>query len=226
MALIARYGGRWFRELGAPAQPGSALVTLSGPVAHPGVYEIEVGSSLSSLIEACGGATSRLRGVLLGGYAGTFVGAERLGALALSNEHLASHGASLGAGVVALLSEEACPVAETVRLGQWLAGQSTGQCGPCVHGLQSLADALAGLAGGERQGQRIEHLAALTAGRGACGHPDGSVRVLLSAIEAFGEDFVDHAAHGHCEACARPPELPMPHRPVSDVPARRRQTGS
>jgi NADH:ubiquinone oxidoreductase subunit F (NADH-binding) len=226
MALIARHGGPWFRELGAPAQPGSALVTLSGPVAHPGVYEIEVGSSLSSLLQAGGGASTRLRGVLLGGYAGAFIGAERIGHLALSDENLASHGARLGAGVVALISEDACPVAETVRLGQWLAGQSTGQCGPCIQGLPSLAEALAGLARGERQGQRIEQLAALSARRGACGHPDGSVNVLLSAIEAFGEDFVDHAAHGHCEACARPPELPLPHRPVSDVPARRRQTGS
>ena len=36
----------WFRELGTPSQPGSTLVTLSGPVAHPGVYEIEHGASL------------------------------------------------------------------------------------------------------------------------------------------------------------------------------------
>lgn len=223
LALIARRGAQWFRELGTPSQPGSALVTLSGPVAHPGVYEIELGSPLSSLIAAAGGAGSRLRGVLLGGYAGAFVGAERLGALALSDEHLAAHGARMGAGVVALISEDACPVAETVRLAHWLAGQSTRQCGPCVHGLAGLADALSGLAAGERQGQRIERLAALTARRGACGHPDGSVNVLMSAIEAFGEDFVEHARRGRCQACSRPPELPLPDRPVISEPARRRQ---
>jgi len=224
LALIARYGAHWFRELGAPAQPGSALVTLSGPVAHPGVYEIELGSSLVSLIEAGGGASSGLRGVLLGGYAGAFVGASRLGSLALSDEHLASHGARLGAGVVALISEDACPVAETVHLARWLADQSTRQCGPCVNGLHALAEALAGLAAGERQGQRIERLAGLTSRRGACGHPDGSVNVLMSAIEAFREEFVDHARRGHCDACAHAPELPFPHRPVSDLPARRRRS--
>ena len=138
VALIARHGAPWFRQLGTPTQPGSALVTLSGPVAHPGVYEIEHGASLSSLIQASGGTTARVRGALLGGYAGAWVGSERLNGVALSNEHLAPHGASLGAGVVLLLSEEACPVAETARVARWLAGQSTRQCGPCVHGLDAL----------------------------------------------------------------------------------------
>jgi NADH:ubiquinone oxidoreductase subunit F (NADH-binding) len=223
LALIARHGARWFRELGAPAQPGSALVTLSGPVANAGGYEIELGSSLTSLIAAGGGLSTDVRGVLLGGYAGCFVGSAALGSLALSNEHLAAHDARLGAGVVALLSEDACPVAETTRLARWLADQSSRQCGPCVHGLDALAEALAGLAAGERQGQRIEQLAALTARRGACGHPDGTINVIMSAIEAFGEEFLDHARNGQCEACARPAELPFPHRPVDDVPARRRQ---
>ena len=72
LGLIARHGADWFRGLGTPDHPGSALVTLSGPVAYPGVYEIEAGASLSSLIEAAGGTTAGLRGVLTGGYAGTW----------------------------------------------------------------------------------------------------------------------------------------------------------
>ncbi|HWX74336.1 MAG TPA: SLBB domain-containing protein, partial [Solirubrobacteraceae bacterium] len=73
LALIARHGPDWFRELGTASQPGSALVTLWGPVAHPGVYEIEYGASLSSLIEAAGGATRAVRAALLGGYAGSWI---------------------------------------------------------------------------------------------------------------------------------------------------------
>jgi len=45
LALIARYGDRWFRGAGLPAAPGSALVTVSGAVRRPGVYEIQPGSS-------------------------------------------------------------------------------------------------------------------------------------------------------------------------------------
>ena len=127
IALIARHGSQWFRQLGTPSQPGSALVTLSGPVAHPGVYEIEHGASLSSLIEAAGGTTARPRAALLGGYAGTWISGELLRGLALSDEHLALHGPRGGGVVVLLRRGRACPgVAETARVGRWLP-QSTRQ---------------------------------------------------------------------------------------------------
>ena len=160
VALIARHGSDWFRGLGTPAQPGSALVTLSGPVAHPGVYEIEHGASLSSLIDAAGGTTAGVRGALLGGYAGAWIAGDLLGGVALSGEHLAPHGASLGAGVVLLLSEDACPVAETARVARWLAAQSTGQCGPCVNGLDALAGTVEEIAAGTAQAQAEQRMRA------------------------------------------------------------------
>jgi NADH:ubiquinone oxidoreductase subunit F (NADH-binding) len=212
IALIARHGSQWFRRLGAATQPGSTLVTLSGPVANPGVYEIEYGCSLSSLLEAAGGTTAGVSAALLGGYAGTWIDGKLLRGLTLSDEHLAPHGASLGAGVVLLLSEEACPVAETARVAQWLAGQSTGQCGPCVNGLGALAATVSEIAGGVAAAgatQRIAHLAALTRRRGACGHPDGTVNFILSALETFAPTFAEHARHGPCDACAHPAELPL-----------------
>lgn len=218
VALIARHGPDWFRQLGTPSQPGSALVTLSGALAHPGVYEIEHGASLVSLIDAAGGMLANPRALLVGGYGGSWIAGEFLRGVALSDEHLAPHGASLGAGVVLLLSEDACPVAETARVAHWMAGQSAGQCGPCVHGLDSIAAAVEEIAGGRAQGnatQRIERLAALVHRRGACGHPDGTARFVTSALNAFAPEFADHARHGHCEGCARPGELPLPvHRPA------------
>jgi NADH:ubiquinone oxidoreductase subunit F (NADH-binding) len=213
LALIARHGAGWFRELGTAGEPGSALVTLCGPVAYPGVYEIEQGSSLSSLIEAAGGATAELRAVLFGGYEGAFVDASLLRGLALSDEHLAPHGASLGAGVVLLLSKEACGVAETARVTRWLAQQSARQCGPCLHGLDALASSIEEVASGAARGkarQRIAYFASLARGRGACSHPDGAVRLVVSALEVFAADFADHAKHGICDACRRPGELPLP----------------
>jgi len=212
VALIARYGSQWFRALGGATQPGSTLVTLSGPVANPGVYEIEYGCSLSSLLEAAGGTTAGIAATLLGGYAGTWIDGKLLRGLTLSDEHLAPHGASLGAGVVLLLSEHACPVAETARVAQWLAGQSTGQCGPCVNGLAALAATVGEIAGGVAEAsatQRVTRLAELVRRRGACGHPDGTVNFVLSALETFAPAFADHARHGPCDACAHPAELPL-----------------
>jgi NADH:ubiquinone oxidoreductase subunit F (NADH-binding) len=217
LALLARYGPDWFRELGTLAQPGSALVTLSGPVAFPGVYELEHGSPLLALLDAAGGATAPLRAVLLGGYAGTWLDASLLRGVALSDEHLAPHGATLGAGVVVLLSADACPVAELARLVRWLASESARQCGPCVFGLDALAcvfeQLVLGDAPGERRGRgaipRIATLAGLVNRRGACSHPDSAARLVASALDVFAEELTDHAHHGPCAACARPSELPL-----------------
>ncbi|HTZ63614.1 MAG TPA: NADH-ubiquinone oxidoreductase-F iron-sulfur binding region domain-containing protein [Solirubrobacteraceae bacterium] len=221
LALIARHGPEWFRQLGTPSQPGSALVTLSGPVSQPGVYEIEHGASLTSLVDAAGGITSPPRALLVGGYGGSWIGGELLPGVVLSDEHLAAHGATLGAGVLALLSADACAVAETARVARWLADQSSGQCGPCVYGLDAIATGVEELASGVRTGaaaQRVTRLAGLVRRRGACGHPDGAARFVTSALETFAPEFSEHAHNGPCEACTRYSELPLP----SPTPARAR----
>jgi NADH-ubiquinone oxidoreductase-F iron-sulfur binding region len=62
----------------------------------------------------------------------------------------------------------------------------------------------------ENAGRRMKRLASLVRGRGACGHPDGATRFVLSALATFAAEFTDHARHGLCEACDRPAELPLP----------------
>jgi NADH:ubiquinone oxidoreductase subunit F (NADH-binding) len=104
-------------------------------------------------------------------------------------------------------------VAETARVTSWLAAQSSGQCGPCVHGLQAIAGAIAQLAAGSASagtGQRIARWSSQASGRGACAHPDGVLSFLTSALDVFAEEFADHARHGPCDACSRPGELPLP----------------
>jgi NADH:ubiquinone oxidoreductase subunit F (NADH-binding) len=94
-----------------------------------------------------------------------------------------------------------------------MATQNARQCGPCVHGLEALASEFAALT--QRRAvaadpQRIAQLAAIVRGRGACGHPDGVSHLALSALETFPEEFLEHARHGACEACAAPARLPLP----------------
>src|SRR6185437_13157018 len=55
LALIARYGDRWFRSAGLPAAPGTMLVTVGGAVRRPGVYEIELGTPVGEAVARAGG---------------------------------------------------------------------------------------------------------------------------------------------------------------------------
>ena len=67
----------------------------------------------------------------------------------------------------------------------WLAEQSARQCGPCIFGLPALADAVRRTARG-RDGNEAQRISDLISGRGACRHPDGAVRMAMSAQEVFG----------------------------------------
>jgi NADH:ubiquinone oxidoreductase subunit F (NADH-binding) len=192
IALIARHGPAWFRELGTPADPGSLLVTVSGAVGAPGVYELEFGTPLGELIEVAGGAEEPLRALLIGGYFGTWVGAERAMSLGLARSELRSVGAALGAGVVVALGESCSGLGESARVIDYLAAQSAGQCGPCVHGLRAIADSVGALAAGTASGaerERVLRWAADIRGRGACHHPDGAVRFVRSALREFGDEI-------------------------------------
>jgi NADH:ubiquinone oxidoreductase subunit F (NADH-binding) len=211
VALIARHGPGWFRELGSAEEAGSVLVTVSGAVAEEGVYEIEPGLGLASLLRAAGGVVGRPRAALIGGYGGNWIGAEHLPALELSERALSQHGATLGAGVVLLLEEGACPISETRDLLGWMALQGAGQCGPCHNGLGAIAREFALAAAGvgsAEPSRRLEHLAARVRARGACGHPDGVSRLLLSALRAFPRELEQHAVHGLCARCRRRSSLP------------------
>jgi NADH:ubiquinone oxidoreductase subunit F (NADH-binding) len=54
--------------------------------------------------------------------------------------------------VIVALGQEACPVAETARVADWFATESAGQCGPCVHGLDAVADTIQRVATGTASG--------------------------------------------------------------------------
>ena len=88
-------------------------------------------------------STRAAQAVLVGGYFGTWVPLASALDAPLSEAGLRPLGASLGARSLTVLPHATCGIAETARLAAYLAGESAGQCGPCVFGLRAIADALA-----------------------------------------------------------------------------------
>jgi NADH:ubiquinone oxidoreductase subunit F (NADH-binding) len=213
VALVARHGARWYREVGTAEQPGTTLVTLVGAVAQPGVYEIEYGSPLRSLLRAGGGCREEIDAFLIGGYAGAWIDGVTAPDAPLSDAGLSRAGARLGTGVIAAVPASGCPVAETARIARWMADQSSGQCGPCVNGLASIADGMAGIVAGSASPDALgdlERWCALSRGRGACAHPDGVAGLIMSTLALFTADLLEHARYGRCEGCERPSVAAVP----------------
>jgi NADH:ubiquinone oxidoreductase subunit F (NADH-binding) len=217
VALIARHGPEWFRAVGMPDAPGTSLVSTSGAVKYPGVYEVELGTPVARILERAG-LVAEVSGVLVGGYGGTWLAPEMIDT-SYAPGPLAAVGSAMGAGVLAAIPAFACGVAETARIVAYMAGESAKQCGPCVFGLPSMAGDLASLARGE--GDRLtlarlrKHLDVVS-GRGACRHPDGVVRLVRSALGVFAADFAEHARHRPCQGSKHRPVLSVP-RPADDA---------
>jgi NADH:ubiquinone oxidoreductase subunit F (NADH-binding) len=214
LALIARHGPAWFRELGTRDEPGSALVTLSGAVRRPGVYEVPLGLPLRDLVAEAGGVTQSPRALLVGGYFGTWLDAGTALDCDLSEASLGDAGAMLGARVVVVLPEGSCALAEVARVSRFLAAESAGQCGPCVHGLDAIAHAMEALVRTESfDGEfRIRRWLGQIDGRGGCRHPDGAARFIRSALDVFADEVARHMRGERC-----------PGHDLQLLPVRRRQ---
>ena len=188
-------------------------MTISGAVAQPGVVEIDVGSPLTTVVQAAGGLSDQVGAILVGGYFGAWLPASALASVTLSNEGLRPYGASLGCGAVHLLPSSACGVLESARVLDWFEYESAGQCGPCVHGLGAIAGgmktmALSGRADPSvlrRWADEVEH-------RGACAMPDGAARFVRSALHVFEAHVEEHRRGQPCAAAQRGGLLPLPSR--------------
>jgi NADH:ubiquinone oxidoreductase subunit F (NADH-binding) len=226
IALIARYGSGWFREAGRGNAAGTVLTTVSGAVAQPGVYEIEAGSGVGEVL-ATAGADVSAQAVLIGGYFGTWHEIAEVAGLPFTIAGLRAAGGAPGAGVLYVLSPAACGLAEAARILRYLASQSAQQCGPCMFGLPAIADDLSQLASARPEGDplgRMQRRFGQIAGRGACRHPDGAVRMAASALRAFAADGDAHARRRTCLVSERarqrrdqfqPAQMPVP-RPVAE----------
>jgi NADH:ubiquinone oxidoreductase subunit F (NADH-binding) len=200
LALIVRYGADWFRRAGTADEPGTFLATLTGPVRTPGVYELPYGVRVGDVIAAAGGATEPLQALLVGGYHGAWVPARP--DVEISRAGLAPYDASPGAGIVVPLAARSCGLVATAHVVTYLAGQRAGQCGPCVNGLPRLADTFTALAHCRSYPDlvsQVDRLSRLVVGRGACKHPDGTVRLIRSSLRTFAPEVSAHLA-GWCTA--------------------------
>jgi NADH-quinone oxidoreductase subunit F len=170
------------------------LFCLSGAVARPGVYEVELGLTLGELIDIAGGLSegSRLQAVLLGGAAGRFVSPDALD-LVLTHEAVREAGLSLGSGVVMVLDQTVDLVDQIRRIAAFFRDESCGQCVPCRVGTVRQEEAIERLAAGIRDGQLelLEDIGKVMTEASICGlgqTAHGAIESAIVTLGVFGND--------------------------------------
>lgn len=193
VGLLVLGGAASYRRLGTPVEPGSTLLTLSRPGRPPEVHEVGFGTPWSEVLRPLRPREE----ILVGGFHGAWTRWETLCSKTVSPAGMITAGTPLGAGVVHVPGASTCPLAFTSAIVDYLAAQTARRCGPCFNGLPALAVELRAATQGRDTAARIEQLARLIARRGACAHPDGTVRLVHSALQVLEDEVAAHR-QGRC----------------------------
>lgn len=185
VAALFRLGPDRIRSLGTPDCPGTALFTVTGGVANPGVYEVPFGTPLAQLLALAGAPPSEeMLMVLPGGLGSGPLRPDELD-VPLTYEDLAAVGTTVGTSAVIVFRKADAGLLEVAQGNvSLLAEASCGQCRGCKEGHMLLAEAL-------KKADRTEARKAaelLLYGRGNCALPTGTARFALRALQRFAGD--------------------------------------
>ncbi|NET73091.1 MAG: NADH-quinone oxidoreductase subunit E, partial [Sphaerospermopsis sp. SIO1G2] len=137
MLAALKMGSDAWRALGTEKSPGTKLFCLSGNISKPGTYEVPFGLTINELINMAGGIPNNkaIKGVLMGGAAGVFVGPDKLD-VPLTYEDARENSFPLGSGVIMVFDEDADIGEALYQLSRFFAHESCGKCFPCQLGTQ------------------------------------------------------------------------------------------
>ncbi len=190
--LIINRGADWFRGIGSDGSAGPKLVSVSGHVGQPGVYEIAPGMTLRHFLDqVCGGVSGELQAVLMGGAAGTFLLPEEID-VKLTFEDLRAAGSTFGSGAIMVFNTTADLGDLLLRLGRFFQHESCGKCFPCQLGTQRQVEILERL-NAPRKGdrERLLDVGMTMTEASLCGLGHTAGIAVMSAIEKFPYLFID-----------------------------------
>ena len=187
---IVAKGADWFKAFGTAESAGPKLVSVSGHVGRPGVYEIEPGITLRHFLdEVCGGVQDDLQAVLMGGAAGTFLLPDEID-VPLTFEDLRAAGSTFGSGAIMVFNHTVDLRDVLKRLGRFFQHESCGKCFPCQLGTQRQVEILerldAPLAG---DAQRLLDVGMTMTEASICGLGHTAGMAVMSAMEKFPDLF-------------------------------------
>ena len=193
---IIEKGADWFKAIGTEQSAGPKLVSVSGHVARPGVYEIEPGITLRHFLdEVCGGLIGQLQTVLMGGAAGTFLKPEDID-VRLTFEDLRAAGSTFGSGAIMVFNQTVDLRDVMKRLGRFFQHESCGKCFPCQLGTQRQVEILERLDAPQAgDAERLLDIGMTMTEASICGLGHTAGIAVMSAIEKFPGLFEANGNH-------------------------------
>lgn len=203
VAPILLNGAAWYRKFGTTESAGTMIFSLDDDVNRPGVYELPFGTPLRHLIEECGGGMKdgkKIKAIMPAAPSSAFLPPEKMDT-PLDHNSMREAGSALGCGVVKLVPEGSCIVEELVKIADFFAAESCGQCPACRMETSTLAMLMKKVQSGQGGLPILEQFGKILAfnrGKGFCNLIAMPGPPIESALKLFPADFAAHLTSGRC----------------------------
>lgn len=200
-------GVEWFREVGTEKSPGTKVFALSGKINNVGLVEVPMGISLREIIFEIGEGIKggkKFKAVQTGGPSGGCLNEEDLDT-PINFDSLASKGAIMGSGGMVVMDEDDCMVSVAKFFLEFTLDESCGKCTPCRIGNTRLYEILDRITKGKGKLEDLALLKELSEcikATSLCGLGQTSANPVLSTLNKFYNEYIDHVVEKRCTAKA------------------------
>jgi len=195
IAVVMRMGADEFRKVGTAKSPGTQLVSISGHLNKPGVYEVEYGYPLAKFIyEDCGGVLGgrKLKCIIPGGISTKVLTAEDIEGVTYDHKAMIAAGSQVGSGGMVVIAEGTCMVRLLQVMLRFYHHESCGQCTPCRDGMGWMHRIIDRIVEGKGQPSDIDALVRISNandGTTICGMGDAAGYATVGIIDKFRDEF-------------------------------------
>jgi [NiFe] hydrogenase diaphorase moiety large subunit len=176
-------GGEWFAKMGTAQSKGTKLLSVSGDCQNPGIYEVEFGTTVNTLLEMVGGRNAKA--VQVGGPSGTCIGKKDFGRR-ICFDDLATGGSIIIIGPDRDLFEI------VHNFMDFFVEESCGWCVPCRAGNVILKQKLEKIMSGKastKDIQELEDWCKIVKATSRCGLGQTSPNPIYTTIQNFREMY-------------------------------------
>jgi NADH-quinone oxidoreductase subunit F len=195
VAGIVAHGAEAFRKVGTAKSPGTQLVSISGHIERPGVYEVEYGTPLAKFIyEECGGGLggSKIKCIVPGGISTKVLTAAEIETVTYDHVSLSAAGSGVGSGGMVVIGEGSCMVRLLQILLRFYHHESCGQCTPCREGMGWMHRIINRIVAGDGRMGDIDQLIRISKandGTTICGMGDAAGYATLGILAKYQDEF-------------------------------------
>ena len=202
---IVLNGADWYRSIGTENTSGTKTFSLTGSIQNTGLIEVPMGTTLREIIFEIGGGLkdgAKFKAVQIGGPSGGCLTEEQLD-VPLDFDSVKKYGAIVGSGGLVVMDENTCMVEVARFFMGFTQRESCGKCGPCRIGTKRMLEILEKITAGNgtlEDLEKLEETAKFVKERSLCGLGKSAPLPVLSTIQNFREEYLEHILEHKCRA--------------------------